>query len=51
MRMKKVEVDFYPSEGEEGADDNKVSDPMAKRTAKMYDLMVPAGMKIKAYTR
>ena len=39
-----MDVDFYPEDDEGG-------DPIAKKTAKMYDLMVPAGTKIRAFTR
>jgi hypothetical protein len=39
-------VEYYPSEGEDPG-----ANPGEKKTAKMYDLMVPAGMKLKAYSR
>jgi hypothetical protein len=55
LRKRKVDVEYYPSEGEEGGDNDELGaqpiDGTGKRTAKMYDLMVPAGLKIKAYTR
>lgn len=50
LRKRKVEVDYYPSDGEEG-ETSSAAGADGKRTAKMYDLMVPAGMKIKAYSR
>jgi hypothetical protein len=50
LRKRKVEVDYYPSEGEEG-EGAPAGGADGRRTAKMYDLMVPAGMKIKAYSR
>lgn len=50
LRKRKVEVDYYPSDGEEGTA-GPATGSDGKRTAKMYDLMVPAGLKVKAYTR
>jgi hypothetical protein len=51
LRKRKVEVDYYPSEGEDESSNTIGAGADGKRTAKMYDLMVPAGMKIKAYSR
>ena len=45
LRKKKIDVEFYPEEGDEGDDG-------VKRVAKMYDVMVPVGgMRVKAYSR
>lgn len=51
LRKRKVEVDYYPSDGDEDNSSGAATGADGKRTAKMYDLMVPAGMKIKAYSR
>jgi hypothetical protein len=55
VRRRKVEVDYYPSEGEEEADANENGDINSsgdgRKTATMYDLMVPGRTKIKAFTR
>jgi hypothetical protein len=47
LKKKRVEVEYYPDpDEEEGAVDSSAP----PKTAKFYDLMVPAGMKVKAYT-
>eukprot|EP00347_Sterkiella_histriomuscorum_P015287 403357600 len=58
LRRKKIEVDYYPSDdNEDGMGDLEDIDgdrPVAadgRKTAKMYDLMVPGRMKLKAFSR
>lgn len=48
LKRKKIEVEYYPSDGEEDDPDNPLqldatsADLSGKKTAKVYDLMVPA---------
>ncbi|CDW88447.1 protein far1-related sequence 5-like [Stylonychia lemnae] len=53
VRRRKVEVDYYPSDDNDDIkmEDNDGTSADGRKTAKMYDLMVPGRMKLKAFTR